>query len=279
MKSFIFFHNYLIINLNFLYLNQTLTITTLMEMKDVNTFLNLDFQEDNKIWLTNSKTLRKVIGILGMALPLLLVLFLFVDSGLHHPLESISHYYYTRVNSIFIFILGALGLFLIIYRGFKPIDFFVSCTAGIFALFVVFFPTGNLGEMCCDTQMKYAVTYIKPSAFRVGFHYVSAGIFLSCLSYMSIVLFTKSDKSAEHRGSRKITRNRIYRICGVLMILAILVIVAGLFEIIPDKFYTDHHLTFWMETLAVESFGFSWLIKGDTFFQDSKLSADQSKIN
>jgi hypothetical protein len=52
------------------------------------------------------------------------------------------------------------------------------------------------------------------------------------------------------------------------MILAILIIFAGFLKIIPSAFYEKHHLTFWMETVAVESFGFSWLIKGDTFFRD-----------
>lgn len=32
--------------------------------------------------------------------------------------------------------------------------------------------------------------------------------------------------------------------------------------------YQNNRLTFWMETLAVESFGFAWLIKGETMFKD-----------
>lgn len=87
--------------------------------------LNVDYKDENSIWLTNSLTLRKVIGILGMSLPLLLFLFLFLDNGLNEPLDSISHYYYTRVSGIFVSILSILGIFLIIYKGIKPIDFVV----------------------------------------------------------------------------------------------------------------------------------------------------------
>ena len=235
----------------------------------INELLNVEFKNhDNSIWLTNSLTLRKVIGILGMSLPFLLFLFLFIDNGLTQPLESISHYYYTRVSSIFVGILCILATFLVIYKGDDPIDFYISLFAGLFALCVVCFPTGNLSEICCDNSKIYSVTHLKVSAFREGFHYASAGIFLGCLAYMSIFLFTISNKTPQERGSKKIIRNRIYRVCGILMIAAILVIGAGYFEFISETFYKEHQLTFWMETIAIESFGFSWLIKGETLFKD-----------
>lgn len=52
------------------------------------------------------------------------------------------------------------------------------------------------------------------------------------------------------------------------MALAMLIVLAGKLEIITEPYYTDHHLTFWMETIAVESFGFSWLTKAEVFFKD-----------
>lgn len=72
-----------------------------MKPTKVTEALNVTFNDDNAIWLTNSKTLRKLIGILGMALPLFLFLFLYVDNGTERPMPSISHYYYTRLTSIF----------------------------------------------------------------------------------------------------------------------------------------------------------------------------------
>ena len=242
---------------------------TTPETTAVTTALNVDFKDENGLWLTNGKTLRKLIGILGMALPLLLFLFLYIDNGMTHPLPSISHYYYTRVSSIFVGILSILGIFLIIYKGKEPIDFFVSVGAGLFVLCVVCFPTGNITTICQDPDKLFSVTILRASAFREGFHYASAGIFLGCLTYMSLFLFTKSDKSPSKRGSKKKIRNRIYRICGVLMIIAILVIFAGFLKLIPEPFYSDNSLTYWMETLAVESFGFSWLIKGEAVLEDA----------
>ncbi len=44
-------------------------------------YLALDFTEKNTIGLTEQRTLRILIGILGVFLPVLLYLFLYVDSG------------------------------------------------------------------------------------------------------------------------------------------------------------------------------------------------------
>jgi hypothetical protein len=102
---------------------------------------------------------------------------------------------------------------------------------------------------------------------------VSAGIFLLSLACMSIWIFTRSDLPAAKRKRRKIIRNRIYRTCGIIMIASIALIFAGFLEIIPAGFYDANHLTFWLEAVAVESFGISWWIKGETLFRDKAMAA------
>jgi hypothetical protein len=126
--------------------------------------------------------------------------------------------------------------------------------------------------------MTYSVTLLPISPIRNTVHYVASGVFLGCLSIMSLFLFTKSNKPVNNRGQRKIIRNAIYRICGILMLVAIgVMFFGGYLEWIPPTLYADNHLTFWMETLAVESFGFSWLVKGETLFGDiNDLVADQN---
>lgn len=235
----------------------------------VKTALKLDFTEEDDIWMTSSRTLRKTIGLLGMALPLLLFVFLCMAQGPCRPLESISHYYYTRVSGIFVAILSILAIFLIIYKGRKFWDFLLSSLAGVAILVVVLFPTSNLSNTCCDPETTYALTRLPISECRENVHYACAAVFLFSLAMMSIFLFTKSDIAPGKRGTRKVIRNRIYRVCGVLMIVAMLVmLLGGYFKWIPEIWYDEHQLTFWMETLAVESFGFSWLVKGETLFKD-----------
>ena len=234
--------------------------------------LNIDFNSGNELWLTNGYTLRKLIGILGIALPLLLWLFLKVNAGLGTPLESISHYYFTRAGSIFTIVVSLLAIFLIVYKGPEPIDFYVSAVAGIFALCVLLFPTTNLADVCCDSNKRYAVTFIPEtelSSLRANFHYISAGIFLLCLAFMSLFLFTRSSLPVAMRSRNKRIRNAIFIMCGIIMVAAVLVIIIGhSFKAIPRDFYNNNHLTFWMETVAVEAFGFSWLVKGETILKD-----------
>ncbi len=225
-------------------------------------FLELDNTEEDNLWISSGYTLRKLVGILGMALPVLLYGGLYLSDGHYVPLDSISHYYYTRVSGIFIIILGTLAIFLLVYKGKKSIDFYISFIAGIFALCVLLFPTSNISEICKDINNKYSVTILDDSVVRQYFHFASAGIFLLCLSFMSLCLFTISNKPVEKRGIGKKVRNRIYRTCGVIMILSLLVILLGALKVIPQIYYEGCHLTFWMEAIAIESFGFSWLIKG-----------------
>lgn len=226
--------------------------------------LKVNYQDKDHIALSNQSTLRRLVGISGMLLPVLLYIFLYIDINYAHPLPSISHYYYTRVCSIFVTTMTIIAVFLIIYKGSQPLDFYLSVIAGIFALSVVLFPTTNI-------YAPFAVTCLKVSKLRVTIHFVSAAIFLLSLAGMSFFVFTKSDKSVQERGRPKRIRNRIYRTSGALIVLSILVILIGNIDILPEglqHFYNKYNLTFWMETVAVESFGISWLIKGKTLFKD-----------
>lgn len=228
--------------------------------------IKLDYtKNDDRIWLTQQNTLRKLIGILGMMLPVFLWLFLYIDNGHTAVLPSISHYYFTRVSGIFVIIVSLLAIFLLVYKGKDRIDFILSSLAGLSALCVVLFPTGNLAAKCDDIDFPYSVSFLKASLFREGFHYVSAAVFLGCLAAMSWFLFTLSDKSPSRRGKRKILRNRIYRICAVVMVLALLTAFANFRGWVFEGWYS---CTFWMEAVAIEAFGISWLVKGEVVLND-----------
>lgn len=235
--------------------------------------LGLTYSGEKDLWLKNSSTLRKVVGTLGMMLPVFLFVFLWIDSGLSHALPSISHYYYTRASSVFVALMSLLAIFLIVYKGEEPVDFFVSILAGVAALCVVLFPTGNLSYEVMDDSFRHSVTTLRDSSFREKFHYASAGVFLLSLAFMSAFLFTKTDKTGKEMTRNKKIRNIIYRGCAIMMVLAIVIILLGLFQVIPRAVYEENHLTFWMEVVAVESFGISWMIKGETLFRDRKVLA------
>jgi succinate dehydrogenase hydrophobic anchor subunit len=235
----------------------------------VNRMLGLHYTgaEADALWLRNGDALRRLVGMLGMLLPLLLPAALWLDSGRTAPLESISHYYFTRVSSILVIILSLMAIFLLVYKGFKPVDFYLSSLAGISALCIILFPTTNLPGCCynCVLTNGVAVTWLKQSDLRTTFHYISAGIFLLLLAIMLFFLFTRLDRPVNERKHKKL-RNHIYRICAVVMLLSILVIFLQFigFGLVSDAVYNASHLTFWMEAVAVESFGIGWMVKGNT---------------
>jgi hypothetical protein len=88
--------------------------------------------DDDQLLLTQQKTLRKLIGVLGFFLPWILLVMHNVFRGCDHPMESISHYYFTRVSTFFVISVSLTGIFLIIYKGKGVADFILSISAFIF---------------------------------------------------------------------------------------------------------------------------------------------------
>jgi hypothetical protein len=235
----------------------------------LNKIFNLNYKENSFSWVNSGIAFRRLIGILGMLLPFLIWFWLAVDSGIYHPLESISHYYFTRASGIFTIIISLLAIFLIIYKGDRPGEFYLSLISGVFALCVVIFPTYNLCNKCLKFNNDFCITVVPVNAYRETFHHISAAIFLICLASMSFFQFTKQSDATMKEGSRKLVRNRIYRICAIIMVAALAVIFSGKYlKVFDEDFYYRNSLTFWMETIAVEAFGFSWFVKGKTIFRD-----------
>lgn len=220
------------------------------------------------ILYTNQDSLRIIIGLLGILLPVILWAGLLYFGHHAKPLASISHYYYTRVNSAFTSTLVLLSIALLIYKGGKPIDFWLSATAGTFALCVVFFPTSNLAAQCNDKDFLYSIAYIDPKDLYTTFHFISAGIFLFCLALISYFRFPKDDSSQEEPSRLD---QFMYKASAIVMGIAMATILLGNFGTLLPREWFDYPNsgTFWGETVAVWAFGYSWLLKAGFF---AKLS-------
>ncbi len=229
----------------------------------------IDFSKPEEIALTRQNTLRIVVGLLGIALPVLLCFGLWLDTGYARPLESISHYYFTRVGGIFVIVVSLLAIFLMIYKGNNKLDFILSTFAGVCALLLVLFPTSNIDLL--SPSCPVSVTTLKESDFRVGLHYFSAAIFLLSLAALSIFVFTQPDDPNHPQvlpTPQKRIRNVFFVGCGIVMVSALVIaFLEGYLEVIELRVFGES-TTFWMETVAVVSFGFSWLIKAQVFFKD-----------
>lgn len=248
------------------------TQTNLVERR-----FGLHYHEDEHPWLTSQRTLRRLIGTLGIALPFLLIFFVWLTSGWFGTMESISHYYFTRAGTIFTLVVSLLAIFLLIYKGYDRRDFYISCQAALAAFTLVLLPTCNVKNVPAPGVV---VAQLPESSLRANAHYFAAAIFLLSLAYMSIFLFTKG--KTKPRPKRKIIKNRIFRICGVLMVIAVGLIFLHLFNLgIPPDIYNQYHLTFWLEVVAVVSFGISWMVKGDAVWglkEPSRLELKREEL-
>jgi hypothetical protein len=190
--------------------------------------------------------LRRAIGILGIALPLVLLLGALIIFQTDLP-SSISSYYHTGMRDVLVGTLSAFGVFLFSYKGY-PGDAKYGKIASVSAIGVALFPTTPQGK-------------ITATARTIGyFHLVFTVAFFATLIYFSYFLFTKSDQ--DPLPPKKRQRNLVYKICGILMAICILGIVIVFF--LPNATaWLGDYTVFWLETFAIWAFGVSWFTKGE----------------
>ncbi len=200
-------------------------------------------------------TLRKAIGYLGIALPFVL----FFGGMLLHKLgmqSSISGYYYTPMRDVLVGILCSIGVFMMSYKGYERRDDLAGDLACIFAIGTALFPT-----LPDDPSHREKLIGV--------FHLVFAALFFLTLSYFCLFLFTKTDP-AKTPSKQKLQRNAVYRVCGCTMLAALILIVA--LGLIPESVLAEIKKlkpNFWLESIAIEAFGVSWMTKGEAILKDA----------
>ncbi len=209
-------------------------------------------------------TLRKWIGILGIVLPWVLIVgFDLFDKQCKNFPPSISHFYYTDMGNLFVGTLCAVSLFMFCYNGHERSDKIAAKFAGIFAFLVAMFPTdfNSFDDIICS-RIAFEENPVSNTV-----HYVSAALLFSTLAYFALFEFTKTNKRGPMAAPKR-TRNSIYKVCGWIIVFCIATIaIIGFVGNLNEKFKI-YKPTFVLETIALMAFGFSWLIKGETFFKD-----------
>ncbi len=68
---------------------------------------------------------------------------------------------------------------------------------------------------------------------------------------------------------QKNKRNRVYRLCGAVMLTAFaLALIKGLLPADLETVVDQYNPIFWLESVAILAFGFSWFVKGEAIFAD-----------
>lgn len=213
--------------------------------------------EHRKDMVLSYHRVRTALGLLGMALPLVLIIGGLRDYSRIEP--SISDFYHTTYRDIFVGTLCAIGVFLICYRGYGRgdgeliNDDWLGTVAGVSAFGVALFP--NESPTSQIATMTQSLVGIGTSPI---FHYASALVFFSCLAVFCLGKFARTAKPH---------RRRIYLACGWIIVVALIGIAgASAVKILGSgtarAIVVDYGLVFWFEAIGIWAFGLSWLVKG-----------------
>jgi uncharacterized membrane protein len=203
--------------------------------------------------------LRKGIGLLGFFFPVLLVVGSKLFGNCNKLLGSISDYYHTNMDDVFVAVLCVIGIFLFTYRGPEKEDSIASNLACLFALGIAFFPTSIKPEsLSC---LSYTAKTFP------GLHNLFAASFFLVLSYFCLALFPKTHTDIPPT-KEKLERNKLYKTCGYVMLASILIIFV--YMLLKDRIdeLKKIPITFIFEWVALWAFGISWIVKGGWFLQD-----------
>jgi hypothetical protein len=214
-------------------------------------------------------TMRRSIGVLGISLPLILVSGSFLLGNCDEIQDSISTYYHTNMRNVFVGFNCAVAFCLFAYRGHDWRDNLAGYVGCIAVLGVAFLPCtiSTPGQPCLVEDLR-----LHP--LQGILHNISALIYFLTLIVYALLLFPKThmDMITHEKmfmRPQKKKRNMVYYICGSIMTVSLLLIIAYMWflrDLYPGL--KDLNPVFWLESVVLFSFGITWLTKGQLFFKD-----------
>jgi hypothetical protein len=158
-------------------------------------------------------------------------------------------------GDVLVGVLFVLGFFLLSYKGYERIDDIAASLGCVFALGIALFPTTS------HDKLTHTL------------HFIFAFFLFADFIFFSLYLFRKSDKYGIKTQQKK-NRNKVYLICGIIMIFCVAAIAACSFINAWAVATNTYNLIFWFETIALASFGFSWIVKGELLWKDAITGGD-----
>lgn len=199
---------------------------------------------------------RRILGSLCIALvPSVLLFGLFgLKTNPTNWYHSVSSSFYSNANICMIGLIFATAIFFFSYRGYDWKDRLFSIIQAITVLGVIVFPNYNY------TKPYTTGIFCLPSKLSHTFHCITAGTFFITIALNLLLLFTKTGKEPTEK---KKLRNRIYKVCGILILIA-----AFAMFILSNGFvkqYLPKNLPVGMicEFIMFTSFGFAYIVKSE----------------
>ncbi len=117
--------------------------------------------------------LRKAVGWMGILLPFVLMLGLFLFFQADRILKSISQYYHSGMRDVFVGTLCGIALFLFFYRGYRSYwnkinwDLWITNIGAVLAIGIALFPAPHNNPIDWVGIVHYvcAISFFYPSCF------------------------------------------------------------------------------------------------------------------
>lgn len=234
-----------------------------------------DYRRD-EAYTRSYRVIRLVVGFLGLALPVLFIIWeaLFLKGGVHVR-GSLSAYYHTPMQDIFVGGLCVIGFLLATYMAGEPrsLDFWASLIAGIAVLGVVFFPTSRAGlapgaPACGSLPQPPGCSFVEQALGEhetAVIHGVCAVVFILFLAVMSFLFAASEVLSKTERftapgqpGARVFRRPVLFLVHSACTLV---ILIAGAWAFVGTgageltRLYVG-------EVGSVWAFAISWLLAG-----------------
>lgn len=198
---------------------------------------------------------RRILGILCALLAPCSVLFGLFGLNVNYPTwyMTISDTYYANDKIIMIGLLFSTAVFFFSYRGYDIKDRICSLVEAIASLGIIIFPK-NI------QYVEYVGLFNLPVKVSGIFHNIFASTMFLTFAFQILFLFTKGSNEPT---SKKKLRNKIYRVCGSIILF--FAICMGLAETaiftswVPEWF----PIKLIDETFMLTAFAFAYLVKSE----------------
>lgn len=201
---------------------------------------------------------RLVVGVIGVALPVMLITFDALIFGQSPVRESLSAYYHSGMRDWFVGSLCAIGVGLFTYMGTRigSFDNWVSTVSGVCAIVVAFFPTQTLfGQTPTPLQNKFGIPLVDT------IHVTFAAIFLALLGLMSLRFGIGDGQRLDRTEIQRKAWRSVHFACAAAIWLSIAMIV-----VIKLANISAPQAILIGEIVAIVAFGVSWFSKGSELF-------------
>ena len=218
--------------------------------------------QHNRSDVESYRRLKRAIGILGMCLPAICVIWGYFPK--HVVQSSVSLYYYTNMRDVLVAILGCAAIFFMTYSGYGIIDNIVTWVIGVAGAGVVVFPCAPChSQKPPDLVGVLQLAQSRSDEMHLGF----ASVFFFLLAINSIFLFTLSKN--DDPGAKKRLRNAVYKASGGVILVSLVTL--GIVYIWAKEFFNSSYIQIVFEFIMLFAFGIAWLVKsGVPYFRDGE---------